>query len=74
MIMQFLFAIEARKKLDNMSLIVMDDISDSFDYQNKYAIVEYIKDLSEQYSDNPGRPSCRSAPSRSLSCPAGAGS
>lgn len=49
LILQFLFAIEARKKLDDMSLIVLDDISDSFDYQNKYAIVEYIKDLAENY-------------------------
>lgn len=51
LIMQFLFAIEARKKRDEMSLIVMDDISDSFDYQNKYAIIEYIKDLAEKHSD-----------------------
>jgi hypothetical protein len=29
----------------------MDDISDSFDYQNKYAIVEYIKDLAVNYPD-----------------------
>ncbi len=49
MIMQFLFAIEARKKMDKMSLIVLDDISDSFDYQNKYAIVEYLKDLAELF-------------------------
>lgn len=26
----------------------MDDIADSFDYQNKYAIIEYIKDLAEK--------------------------
>lgn len=51
LIMQFLFAIEARKKWDKTSLIVMDDISDSFDYQNKYAIVEYLKDLAEEYGD-----------------------
>lgn len=51
LIMQFLFAIEARKKWDETSLIVMDDISDSFDYQNKYAIVEYLKDMAEEYND-----------------------
>lgn len=28
-------------------LIVADDIADSFDYKNKYAIVEYLHDLSE---------------------------
>ena len=51
LIMQFLFAIEARKKMDKESLIVMDDISDSFDYQNKYAIVEYIKDMAEKHGN-----------------------
>lgn len=28
-------------------LIVFDDIADSFDYKNKYAIVEYLKEISE---------------------------
>lgn len=28
-------------------LVIADDISDSFDYKNKYAIVEYLSDLSE---------------------------
>lgn len=31
-------------------LIITDDISDSFDYKNKYAIIEYLADLSK----NPG--------------------
>ena len=51
LILQFLFAIEARKKWTKPSLIVMDDISDSFDYQNKYAIIEYIKDIAEKYPE-----------------------
>lgn len=38
---------ESRKLLKHDTIVVMDDIADSFDYQNKYAIVEYIKDLSE---------------------------
>ena len=46
-ILQFLFEMESRKLLKHDTLVVMDDIADSFDYQNKYAIVEYIKDLSE---------------------------
>lgn len=46
-ILQFLFEMEARKVEQQETIIVMDDIADSFDYQNKYAIVEYIKDLSE---------------------------
>lgn len=51
MILQFLFAIEARKTWNKMSLIVMDDISDSFDYQNKYAIIEYVNELTEVFED-----------------------
>lgn len=46
-ILQFLFEMESRKLLEHDTIVVMDDIADSFDYQNKYAIVEYIKDLSE---------------------------
>lgn len=46
-ILQLLFEIESRKEQNYSSILVMDDIADSFDYQNKYAIIEYIKDLSE---------------------------
>ncbi len=47
-ILQFLFEMESRKVLSTDTIVVMDDIADSFDYQNKYAIVEYIKDLAER--------------------------
>ncbi len=47
-ILQFLFEMEARKLADDYTLVIMDDIADSFDYQNKYAIIEYIKDLAEE--------------------------
>lgn len=50
-ILQFLFEVEARKLAEHETLIVMDDIADSFDYQNKYAIIEYIKDLIEDKND-----------------------
>lgn len=46
-IMQFIFEMESRKAKNQETLLIMDDIAESFDYQNKYAIVEYIKDLSE---------------------------
>ena len=49
-ILQFLFEIECRKKRRDNQLIILDDISDSFDYKNKYAIIEYIKDINEKYS------------------------
>lgn len=50
-ILQFLFEMEARKTMGHDSIIVMDDIADSFDYQNKYAIVEYIKDIAVDSSN-----------------------
>lgn len=46
-ILQFLFEIESRKLEDNFTLLIFDDIADSFDYKNKYAIIEYIKELHE---------------------------
>lgn len=44
-ILQFLLEMEKRKRSNTKQIIVLDDISDSFDYQNKFAIIEYIKDL-----------------------------
>lgn len=44
-ILQNLFEIETRKTQKQEALIVCDDIADSFDYKNKYAIVEYLADL-----------------------------
>lgn len=46
-ILQFLFELEARKANNSSNLLVLDDISDSFDYKNKFAIIEYISDLIE---------------------------
>lgn len=46
-IMQFIFEMESRKAKNQETLLIMDDIAESFDYQNKYAIIEYIKDLSK---------------------------
>lgn len=46
-ILQFLFEIESRKLNANPTLLIIDDIADSFDYKNKYAIIEYIKELHE---------------------------
>jgi hypothetical protein len=50
-ILQFLFEVESRKTVDHDTVYVMDDIADSFDYQNKYAIIEYIKDIAESRSN-----------------------
>ncbi len=46
-ILNIIFEIEARKKEDGETLLILDDIADSFDYKNKYAIIEYLKSISE---------------------------
>lgn len=44
-LLQIIFQFETRKKLDKNQLVIVDDIADSFDYKNKYAIIEYLKDV-----------------------------
>jgi purine-nucleoside phosphorylase len=46
-ILNVLFEIEIRKNAGTPILITIDDIADSFDYKNKYAIVEYLKDIAQ---------------------------
>jgi energy-coupling factor transporter ATP-binding protein EcfA2 len=46
-LLNIIFEIEARKELSRRTLLIMDDIADSFDYRNKYAIIEYIKEIVE---------------------------
>ena len=49
-ILNMIFQILVAKQQGKECLIVLDDISESFDYKNKYAIIEYISDISE-YTD-----------------------
>ena len=44
-ILNIIFEIEARKELKQPSVLIIDDIADSFDYKNKYAIIEYLKEI-----------------------------
>jgi wobble nucleotide-excising tRNase len=46
-ILNIIFEVEARIKEGKEVLFVVDDIADSFDYKNKYAIIEYLKHMSE---------------------------
>ena len=46
-LLNIIFDIENRKMSGENTLFIIDDIADSFDYKNKYAIVEYLKDISE---------------------------
>lgn len=46
--LQLLFAIEKMKHDGGQEhIIVFDDISDSYDYKNKYAVIEYLSDLKD---------------------------
>jgi hypothetical protein len=45
-VLNVLFEIEIRKKASQDTLIIVDDIADSFDYKNKYAIIQYLMDIS----------------------------
>jgi len=44
-ILNIIFEVEARKSDGAPTLFIIDDIADSFDYKNKYAIVEYLNDI-----------------------------
>ena len=46
-ILNIIFEVEARRKAGIETLVILDDIADSFDYKNKYAIVEYLNDMRE---------------------------
>lgn len=47
-LMYVIFEIMARVQSGQRTLVIVDDIADSFDYKNKYAIIEYLKELSEE--------------------------
>ena len=47
-VLNIIFDVEARKKVNQETVFVVDDIADSFDYKNKYAIIQYLKDIAEE--------------------------
>lgn len=47
-ILNIIFEVEVRKKTKQETIFVVDDIADSFDYKNKYAIIQYLKDIEEE--------------------------
>jgi ABC-type molybdenum transport system ATPase subunit/photorepair protein PhrA len=42
-----IFEVRRRMKDDVATLVVVDDIADSFDYNNKYAIIQYLQDITK---------------------------
>lgn len=49
-ILNVIFEVRARIALGVETVLVLDDIADSFDYKNKYAIVEYLKAIADSGS------------------------
>ena len=47
-ILHIIFDINSRIEKNQKTLLILDDVVDSFDYQNKYAVVQYIKEISKQ--------------------------
>ncbi len=47
-LLNIIFEVQARKKSKQNTLFIIDDIADSFDYKNKYAIIEYLNDISKE--------------------------
>lgn len=44
-LLNLIFEVESRKLSEQETLFIFDDIADSFDYKNKHAIIQYLKDL-----------------------------
>ncbi len=47
-ILSIMFEIESRIIDGGEHVVVLDDVADSFDYKNKYAIIEYLHSLSDE--------------------------
>lgn len=46
-ILNIIYELELKKLEGKPLLLVLDDLADSFDYENKYAIIEYLNDFLE---------------------------
>jgi len=44
-ILNIIFDVTVRKEAATETLFIVDDVADSFDYRNKYAIIEYLKEM-----------------------------
>ena len=49
-ILNVLFKIKQRIREGKETVVVLDDVVDSFDYANKYAIIQYLKEISGEKS------------------------
>ena len=46
-VLNVMFDMQVRMASGKGSIFIVDDIADSFDYKNKYAIIEYLRDIAE---------------------------
>lgn len=46
-VLNVMFDMQVRMEAGQKSLFIVDDIADSFDYKNKYAIIEYLRDIAD---------------------------
>ena len=49
-LLNIIFELKVRQNNDVETILIVDDIADSFDYKNKYAIIQYLND--NLYKDN----------------------
>lgn len=47
-LLNIIFEFKARIKKGEPTLVIIDDIADSFDYKNKFAIMEYLRELCQE--------------------------
>jgi len=47
-VLNVIFEIEARAQAKQKTILIVDDIADSFDYKNKYAIIQYLLDIEKR--------------------------
>ncbi len=47
-LLNIIFDIEQLKASNQEAVLIIDDIADSFDYKNKYAIIEYLYELAQE--------------------------
>lgn len=46
-LLNFIFDVEERIMNNRKTVFVLDDVADSFDYKNKHAIIQYLRDLTK---------------------------
>lgn len=46
-LLNIIFEVETRKQEQYKTLFIIDDIADSFDYKNKYAIISYLHEIAK---------------------------